>query len=411
MRIGNNGRFHLTYCTKIHRANGWSELFEAIKSYVPTLKSHLSPDQPFGIGLRLSATASAQLLEPSRLRAFKAFLADHDLYVFTMNGFPFGDFYGPPVKAQIFAPDWQDEQRVQYTLRLIEILRQLLPEGAEGSISTLPLSYKSWVLADDEEKAMERIVRNLLCVVEALIHVRKEYGCTIHLDIEPEPDGLVENIGEFIQFYQKWLQPCGVPLLAKSLQVNVAEARRYVEDYLRLCLDTCHLAVAYEEPADVLRLLAEAGIGIGKVQITSGLRVPIPKTREKRTDLSRCLSRFAESDYLHQVIGRRADGSGNRFPDLCQALPHLEECRDDEWRIHYHMPLFVEDYQMLHSTQSETVRLLQLLKETGFTRHLEIETYTWEQLPADLKTPLHDSLLQEYRFVLSVLEEKMQGTK
>jgi len=405
MRVGKDGRFHLAYCTKIHPVNGWDELVETLRSSLPALKSRLSPAHPFGIALRLSAAESVELQEPSRLRDFKEFLKQHDSYVFTMNGFPFGSFYGQPVKERIFAPDWRDEERVQYTLRLIEILRQLLPADVEGGISTLPLSYKFWIAPDQEEKAMEHIVRNLLRIVEALVAVRKEHGVSLHLDIEPEPDGAVENIPEFIHFYRQWLDSFGAPLLARSLQTSVSAARRHLRDHIQLCLDTCHLAVAYEEPAEVIKLLAQEGIAIGKVQIASGLKVSFPEIGEDRCGLSSCLERFAHSLYLHQVIGRRAGVMSGRYLDLYRALPRLEACRDEEWRIHYHMPLFVERYHMLQTTWAETRQALHLLVGRGLTRHLEIETYTWEQLPADLKIPLQDSLDKEYHWVLETLAE------
>ncbi len=403
MKIGPDGRFHLAYCTKIHPANGWHDLSEAVREYVPALKKRLSPDRPFGVALRLSDAESAELLGPHQVEAFKEFLAQNDLYVFTVNGFPFGSFYGLPVKSDIFAPDWQDERRVRYTLRLVEILRQLLPPGTEGSISTLPLSYRSWVANKGQEKAMERIEENLIRLVEALVRVRREHGIVIHLDIEPEPDGLVETVRDFVEYYRDRLQRLGAPLLATRIGASLSEASRYLRDHIRLCLDTCHMAVMYEDPAEILQLLAKEDIGIGKVQITSGLKVRFPKERQLRAGLSPCLERFAESEYLHQVIGRRAGGSAGRFPDLCLALPHLEGCRDDEWRIHYHMPLFVGRYRMMESTQAETLEVLRLLSEKGFTEHLEIETYTWEQLPGDIKIDLFDSLLKEYHWVLDAL--------
>ncbi len=403
MRIGKDSYFHLAYCTKIHPARNWQEQSEALHTYIPALKNLLSPAQPFGLALRLSEADSVQLLEPALLEALQDFLQRQDSYVFTINGFPFGSFYGEPVKAKIFAPDWQDEKRTQYTLRLIAILRRLLPPGTEGSISTLPLSYKSWVPRVREAKALERIVLNLLRIVEELVQVRDEHGLDIHLDIEPEPDGLVENIPEFIHFYKEWLFTFGAPILAYRLKIKLSVALQYLQNHVQLCLDTCHLAVAYEDPAEAVELLAQEGIGIGKVQIASGLKV-LFKGEDRRRKLFQCLGHFANSPYLHQVIGRQAKNISSRFSDLCQAMPHLDTCRDEEWRIHYHMPLFVRKYRMLQTTQAETLQVLQLLKKQPFTRHLEIETYTWEQLPADLKTPLHDSLWKEYRWVMEALE-------
>jgi len=250
---------------------------------------------------------------------------------------------------------------------------------------------------------MAKIVHNLVRVVEALVAVRREQGLNIHLDIEPEPDGLLENCREFIQFYRQWLLTYGAPVLAGKMNVPLAAARRHILNHVRLCLDTCHLAVTYEEPSQVLSLLEEEGISVGKVQVASGLKALLPESPANRIGLYQSLEQFANSFYLHQVIGRSSRAVAGRFPDLGAALPHLAGCRDEEWRIHYHMPLFVEQYRMLQSTQAETLEVLQLLRDRGFTRHLEIETYTWQQLPEDLKIDLFSSLLKEYQWVLAAM--------
>ena len=175
---------------------------------MPRLKARLSPQTPFGLGLRLSASECEELLAGDRLLAFKDFLAAHDLYVFTLNGFPYGAFHGPRVKAEVFAPDWREPARLDYTLRLVQVLQELLPPGLEGSISTSPLSYKPWLLSPDKE-ALGHITRNLTVVAHRLLEVREHSGLFIHLDLEPEPDGLVETCAEVAAFYQQWLLPLG----------------------------------------------------------------------------------------------------------------------------------------------------------------------------------------------------------
>ncbi len=403
MQIGPDGYFHLTYCTKIHPGTGWEELCHHLHTQVPRLKERLSPAQPFGLGLRLSAGECEELLTGRNLEEFQEFLAAQGLYVFTMNGFPYGAFHGGQrVKAQVFAPDWQTEDRVRYTLRLIEILRQLLPPGLEGSISTSPLSYKPWVRPGDAA-TRERIAANLAAVVAAMARIRDEDGTLIHLDLEPEPDGLVENSGELAGVFRDWLLPQAAPLLARATGISVAAARESLLTHLRVCLDTCHLAVAYEDPAAALDALAQEGVQVGKVQITAGLKALLPRDAAGRAALARQLQDFAPSPYLHQVLVRKNGGGLGQFPDLPEALPTLAAGRDREWRIHYHTPLFVAGHGLLRSTRDETREVLNLLGQRGFCRHLEIETYTWEILPPELKKDLVDSLELEYRWVLGNL--------
>jgi len=403
LQIGPNDFFHLTYCTKIHPGTGWQELFRHLHNQVPRLKERLSPDRPFGLGLRLSAAESEELLTAGNLPELQEFLAAQSLYVFTLNGFPYGAFHGGQrVKAKVFAPDWREEARVRYTLRLIEILRQLLPSGLEGSISTSPLSYKPWVRPGDTA-ALERISANLAAIAARLAQVKEADGTLIHLDLEPEPDGLVENSTEAAAFFRDWLLPKAAPLLARRMGISLAAAQVCLLEHIRVCLDTCHLAVAYEDPAAALDGFDREGIQVGKVQITAGLKVLLPQEATARVSLARQLQYFAASPYLHQVLARPGRGGLRQFPDLAEALPTLAATRDREWRIHFHTPLFVERHGMLLSTRDETRTVLNLLRERGFCRHLEIETYTWEILPPDLKKDLVDSLELEYLWVLDHL--------
>lgn len=408
MQIGKDGFFHLTYCTKIHPGHGWQTLFTNLRTYVPALKARLSPDKPFGLGLRLSASESEELLVNDHLSRFRDFLSQNNLYVFTLNGFPYGSFHGPAVKTEVFAPDWRSKARLDYTLRLIEILRRLLPPGMEGSISTLPLSYKPWIAADEKD-AMERISANLAQVAQVLVQVREKEGKLIHLDLEPEPDGLLENSREVVDFFHTWLLPLGAHLLAKRLKLAVPQAWGLLLDHIQVCLDTCHLAVAYEDPATAVDLILASGMRIGKVQITSGLKVSIPDDPEERAALARQLEPFAGSPYLHQVIAQRDGGGYHHYHDLGEALPLLGKSSDRQWRIHFHLPLFIDRHEMFHSTQDDTLATLLLLREHGFCRHLEIETYTWEVLPPGLKIDLLESLEREFRWTLNILDSEPYG--
>ncbi len=402
MQIGPEGFFHLTYCSKIHPGHGWEELCGNLRRYAPALKARLAPEAPFGLGLRLSAAESRELLSGERLAEFQEFLEREGLYVFSLNGFPYGDLTGPEVKARIFAPDWREESRVRYTLDLVEILRRLVPAGGEGSISTTPLSYQAWIAPDDAE-AWGQMTRNLVRVAERLAQIRAAEGKLIHLDLEPEPDGLLAVSREVADFFRDWLLRVGGPLLAERSGIAGGEAERCLLEHIRVCLDTCHLAVEYEDPAAALATLSEAGIRVGKVQITAGLKVELPEVAGGSEAVARELEPFTHSPYLHQVIGETGDGGRVRFPDLAPALPNLAAGLGRNFRIHYHMPLYVERHRRLASTHDDTRTVLRLLKERGFARHLEIETYTWEWLPPDLKLELLDSIHREYLWVLEAM--------
>lgn len=390
---------HLTYCTNIHPSDGWEAVLANLERHALPLKARFSPERPFGIGLRLSGDESRTLLEGDRLARFEAFLRERGLYVFTMNGFPHGTFHRQRVKEEVHAPDWRSEERVQYTLRLVEILSALLPDGLDGGISTSPLSYKPWVGAADDA-TWRQLTENVVRVAERLVRVHEDRGELIHLDIEPEPDGLLENSSEVVAFFRERLLSEGALSLAGRLGVAPDEARNELLEHVRMCFDTCHAAVAFEEPEEVLGRLAEAGIGIGKVQISSALKLDLQNARAEWRD---ALAPFAESTYLHQVVQRNHDGTLTQYPDLPEALRHLERSDAVEWRVHFHVPVFVDAFDGFRSTQDTILASLAALRGRDLTRHFEIETYTWDVLPGDLKRDLLESIGREYEWVQRVL--------
>jgi sugar phosphate isomerase/epimerase len=350
MEVGDD--LHLTYCTNIHPAVGWAAVLESLRAHAPALKARLSPDAPFGIGLRLSGAESSELLAGTHLDDFRAWLAAEGLYVFTINGFPHGTFHGQPVKADVHAPDWRSEERVAYTLRLAEILGALLPDGVEGTISTNPLSYRAWV----DDAGIAACTRNVRRVSDEL------RGTPITLAIEPEADGVLATVDDAIRWW-----PDGL-------------------DQVTVCFDACHSAVAYEEPEQALDALDAAGIRVGKAQLSAALTVPASAHDELRA--------FADPIYLHQVTER---GSLRTWPDLPEALS--ANGGGEEWRVHFHVPIFVERYGALESTQDHLRRCIERVD----TSHLEIETYTWDVLPAGLKASSVESIAREYEWVLDVL--------
>ncbi|HBE49544.1 MAG TPA: xylose isomerase [Cyanobacteria bacterium UBA11369] len=400
-----NSNFQLTYCTNIHPGEEWQQVFANLEKYVPDLKTQLAPEKPFGIGLRLADVAARQLLKKDALMQFKTWLIQQELYVFTLNGFPYGGFHHQVVKDQVYAPDWSKRERLDYTLRLVKILTFLLPEGMDGGISTLPLSYKPWFKENKStwESTLHSSSIHLALVAAEMARIREETGKLLHVDLEPEPDGLIENSTEVIDFFQNWLLPIGGAFLAKSLGISQELAEQRLLEHIRVCYDTCHFAVEYEEPLLVFKRFEAAGIQIGKIQISAALRVMIPQDLQQRSLIVKRLLPFAESTYLHQVIERRSDGRLHHYPDLVTALPELEKVDAQEWRIHFHVPIFIRDYQLLHSTQDDIIDVLDLLAKNNACEHLEIETYTWDVLPSEMKMDLLASIQREFEWVLLLI--------
>lgn len=392
---------HLTYCTNIHAGEHWSDHFAQLKEYIPAVKAQVEPDGPFGIGLRLSNHASLELSKEAALTAFREWLQEQNCYVFTMNGFPYGGFHDTVVKDQVHAPDWTKPERVTYTIRLFRILASLLPEGQEGGISTSPMSYRHWWKTEEAlQTATENATLNMLLVVEQLVNIHRNGGPLLHLDVEPEPDGLLENSKEYIDWYFQYLLPAGVSFLGDKFGMQEAEAIEAVKRHVQLCYDVCHFAVSYEDPLVVLERLQFYGLKTGKIQISAALK-GLFHPREAAVEAFRT---FNEPTYLHQVIARTVDQRKIRYPDLPQALEDAGNPDVEEWRAHFHVPVFVEDFGVLLSTRDDIVRVLARQKAKPFTNHLEVETYTWDVLPAVLKQEMGASIAREMNWVLRQLE-------
>jgi sugar phosphate isomerase/epimerase len=342
--------------------------------------------------------------DAEELREFKEWLASNNAYVFTMNGFPYGDFHHAVVKDNVHAPDWTSKDRVNYTVRLFSTLAKLLPEGMEGGISTSPLSYRFWF---PEEKALQKATflatENILVIAEELIRIRQESGVKMHLDIEPEPDGILESAAEFIDWFEKVLLPLSKQILPDRLNISPEEAEVFIKEHICLCYDVCHFAIGYESHAQVIELLGNKGIRVGKIQISAALKADLPVDSELRSGIADAFAKYDEPTYLHQVVARKEDGILLRYRDLPQAMGDYTNSLVREWRAHFHVPVFIRDLGLLQSTQEDIAEVLKIQVAKPFTDHMEVETYTWEVLPEALKAPIDESIVRELNWVKELL--------
>ena len=391
---------HLSYCSNIHPGEEWATHFSVLQSSIPEIKAAVCPQEKMGIGLRLANQASIDLSEKHNFDAFKNWLSVNDCYVFTMNGFPYGGFHNVVVKDQVHAPDWTTPERTDYTIRSFGLLAQLLPENlTEGGISTSPLSYRFWWKTPEIlEETTKIATKNIILVVEALIDLQVSTGKTLHLDIEPEPDGILENSQEFIDWYKNYLLPMGIEQFA-SKGFSSEKAIEAIKTHIQLCYDVCHFAVGFEAPQTVIDKLDAEGLKVGKVQISSALKIDFSSNTQ---DMLKVIAQYNEPTYLHQVVAQRKDGSFVKFPDLTEAIAGFDDSISS-WRVHFHVPLFLENYGVLSSTQSDIVDTIDVHKQKPFTNHLEIETYTWGVLPTEFQAPLNESIIREINWVKGLL--------
>jgi len=377
---------HLGYCTNVHAGATYGETLANLDIYATEVKQHVSPAQPMGIGLWLSASAARQIIEMDQIEPLRHWLAERGLYVFTLNGFPYGDFHSPIVKHAVYRPNWLEQGRYDYTLDLIRILAGLLPDGAEGSISTLPLGWPT-SFATSESSCVA--ARQLLDLVHYLARVELDTGRYIHIDLEPEPGCAMDTSGDVTSFFDHHL-------------LGPADDQS-IRGYLQVCHDVCHTAVMGEDQRAAIQRYRDAGLSIGKVQLSSVLRAPFHDLSPENAHAARQkLEQFNEPRYLHQTTVFENGRLMRFFDDLPEAL-HNDEASEapvNEWRVHYHMPLFLRHFEELQTTQDDVTLCLSSL-QPGEVRHFEVETYAWNVLPAALQPlDLATGLSQELRWVM-----------
>ncbi len=391
------GLGHLTYCTNIHAAEHFDDVMRGLEAHLPRIKAAFSPAAPMGVGIRLAASAAGTLRDPAAMQRLRALLGD-DYYVFTINGFPYGTFHGQRVKDGAYRPDWSEPERLAYTDLLADHLAMLLPEGMTGTVSTVPGTYKPW-LAAGEGGRTARIVEHLIRHAAHLVELRRRSGRSIMLTLEPEPSCLLETIDETVRFFESHLFSAAAGArLGELTGLARGEAEQALREHLGVCYDVCHAAVEFEDPAGSIARLRAAGIAIGKVQLSSALKV-------ERVDAASCraLRAFDEPVYLHQTIQRR-EGALVRYLDLGDALAASAAAEGAEWRSHFHVPVFLERMEHFATTQDFLRAILALHHEDPVSAHLEVETYTWDVLPeAYRKLDLSSAIARELNWVKSEL--------
>lgn len=355
---------HLAYCTNVHPAETLDGVLAQLRDHCEPVRRRLGRDR-LGIGLWLAKDAAQALVtDPSALRGLRTELDRRGLEVVTLNGFPYEGFGAEEVKYRVYKPDWTDPERLEHTTALARVLAGLLPDDVtEGSISTLPLAWRTGY----DDRAAETARTALLTLAQRLDAVRELTGRDIRVGLEPEPGCTVETTGDAI-----------APLTAIG------------HDRIGICVDTCHLATSFEDPHSAMDTLVEAGVPVVKSQLSAALHAEHPHLPVVRE----ALAAFDEPRFLHQTRTDTAAGLRGT-DDLGEALKGDALPDASPWRAHFHVPLHAAPAAPLTSTLP--VLKAALTRLVGgphpLTRHLEVETYTWQALPTELRPRARSQLV------------------
>jgi sugar phosphate isomerase/epimerase len=341
----------LSYCTNVHPAEDLQGVLAQLDRYAEPVRRLVGVDV-LGLGMWLPAVLARELAESPQLRAkLRAELDARGLEVYTLNAFPYGGFHDEVVKHSVYRPQWTDAGRLRYTVDCAVVLSDLLADGADhGSISTLPLAWRTpWTAADDD--VATTALADLTGVLDGMAAAS---GRPIRLAVEPEPGCVLDTVADAVA----WLAP------------------RVDPRYVGLCLDTCHLAVSFADPASTVESIYAAGLAVVKVQASAALQVEEPGSDAAR----HALADFTEPRYLHQVRERSSAGDVLAADDLPEALAELP-C-EDVWRVHFHVPLHARPAAPLSATTDVLRTAVATLRSTvDIMPHVEVETYTWSVLP------------------------------
>lgn len=362
--------FVLGYCTNVHSGTTLATTLEALDRHATAVRQFVKPVGLMPIGLWLSARAAQEVVDdPDGIARLRDWLFNRGLVVFTMNGFPYGDFHAGRGKKAVYEPHWADVRRALYTISLADILAGLLPDvtiapdiAGEGSISTLPLGWRSTFTQEGCGASVGLASAQLEQVARHLKRIEDSTGVCIHLDLEPEPGCVIDRAKQMVDFFDQCIRP------SAALQ----DPRRY----LRVCHDICHSAVMFEPQVEALETYRRGGVRIGKVQVSSAI------TCDGSERAFRALRAFDEPKFLHQTCVLDGAGEVHFFDDLERAF---DEAPNGVWRIHFHVPVDTEFLGPLGTTRREIGEFLAAVKPEDGIRHYEVETYAWNVLPMNLR--------------------------
>ncbi len=397
---------HLTYSTLVHPGDTWEEMRESLHTYGPAVKRRFSPDAPFGVSLRLSAASAATLAaDPVERARLRDFLKTEDLYVYTVNAFPYGPFKGRLVMEDVYEPDWSTDDRVRYTCDVADVLADIVVSGVSPTIQSAPLAFRPNVSGPDDVAAL---THNLFRVVTHLIDLERTTGARVKLALEPEPFCFLESTQETVDYFNDHVYSVAATrTLVEMTGQPASEVIGLIRRHLGVVFDICHQSVAFENITDSLKLLEQASIPVFKLQAAAALRIP-----KVDAEVVNDLEPFTNTIYLSQTTELR-DGTTTKFLNLIDAIDawKLSPGGNREWRTHFHLPVFLDDLGSFGTTRDGIAAALQVHKTSPVSDHLEIETYTWDVLPAHLKTgDITDYVTRELEWARDALRGEKRST-
>jgi len=393
----------LGYCTNVHAGASWPEIRASLAEHAVGVRERVIAGAPgagdlaLPVGLWIPAAAARHVVDEGVASEMREFLAASSLAAFTLNGFPHDDFHEEVVKDRVYRPSWIQALRAEYTHDLAMLLEELAGPGRRVSVSTVPLGWPGH--GEWGDRQMEAAAMQLITIASICAGYLEAEDLHITVDLEPEPGCVLERASDVVEFVEGYLRPL--------------DERGVTREHIGVCHDVCHAAVMFEDQVEELRRYAEAGIRVNKVQLSNAPRVArgVGHGGDREAAFAE-LRRFVEPRYLHQTMARAGEGE-RFFEDLPRALAALEGDPADpllgsgEWRVHFHVPVFLERVGALATTQDQIGPAIRAARELHDTKTFEVETYAWGVLPEGLRTgSLAEGIARELLWVKGLAERE-----
>ena len=351
-------RSWLTCCLGHDAADSWADVRALLSGKAAEIGAKASPEQPFAIGLSLSARAVGELADAEARYELLEILSRNDYRAVMADG-----RYPANPGTEGVPLDWRDPGMTIYITRLAELMAGIAPEGEAVSIATLPGAPIPETGSEDEEV----IAANLLDAAALLIRLEESTGVPTRLAIQPEPGFLIGNSAQAVAFFERHLlSDAAVTRVVTATGMPAGDVASALPAHLGLCYDTGHAAVSFEDAGEALGKLSAAGVPIHRLQLSGALAVASvdQAAREALAGLD-----------ATRIVARRKDETTDQTK-LVEALEAGSAADGEEWRIHCHLPCNAEPKKPLAAAADPALAVLERHRERPVAPHaaLEVET-------------------------------------
>ena len=362
---------HLAYCTNIHRGETWRETFDSLKTHTLAVRDRVCPRAPVRHRPALEPSGRRRIIRSENTFGISTLARKKFLLRFHHQRISLR-----PVSrrarqgAGLSCPTGLRRSGWLTPICFLICWRNCCPPASKAASAPCPARSRNSSRPANRKKSSAKTSGAASNTSRASV---KNPNANCISDSNLNRLCLLENSAETIQFFEQ-------------LRAEHKNDPR-LDEFLGVNYDCCHFAVEFEEPLATLNSLHDSRHQNQQNPFEFRAQSPAHPGGARRE-----LQKFADKVYLHQVVARDANGRLKFFRDLPDALADnsklkIKNSKLPEWRIHFHVPLHAPAAPPFENTNDHLLGMLDWLAENPkLCPHLEMETYTWEVLPPELKS-------------------------